>query len=151
MKWRHMMLISENIWIADESPSELRDDSPLEWPISHLDRHKSVTREDLNQRPKSNSALSSREFIIPELPSGSKLTIDILSTWGDRHYVGLNGIEMFTKDGIPPQIVQVSMCTNNQEIKYEISFWITFFPSLQRFGLSRQISTFYLSTMETHV
>lgn len=38
-------------------------------------------------------------FIIPSLPSGSKMIIDILSTWGDKFYVGLNGIELFGKDG----------------------------------------------------
>lgn len=38
-------------------------------------------------------------FIIPELPNGVKMKIDILSTWGDKFYVGLNGIELFGSDG----------------------------------------------------
>ncbi|KAE8748472.1 hypothetical protein FOCC_FOCC004767 [Frankliniella occidentalis] len=93
----------------DIDPSgDLKDDSPLEWPISHLDRRKSSTSLEHNLRSDSRSnAYSSRDFIIPELPSGSKLTIDILSTWGDRHYLGLNGIELFTKDGLPPQIARI--------------------------------------------
>lgn len=38
-------------------------------------------------------------FDIPPLPTGRVLVIEILSTWGDPHYVGMNGIELFTADG----------------------------------------------------
>jgi len=36
---------------------------------------------------------------IPTLPSGEILTLTILSTWGDPHYVGLSGIEVFNSEG----------------------------------------------------
>lgn len=49
------------------------------------------------------------DFIIPELPSGKHLVLDILSTWGDRHYVGLNGIEIFSVTGELAQVSQVSL------------------------------------------
>jgi len=39
------------------------------------------------------------DFVIPVLPSGNTLKVNIKTTWGDRHYVGLNGIEMFNKLG----------------------------------------------------
>ncbi|XP_011865392.1 PREDICTED: uncharacterized protein KIAA0556-like isoform X2 [Vollenhovia emeryi] len=48
-----------------------------------------------------------KNFIIPELPSGDSLVIDILSTWGDKHYVGLNGIEIFSNTGEPATIKEI--------------------------------------------
>ncbi|EDV28369.1 uncharacterized protein TRIADDRAFT_53958 [Trichoplax adhaerens] len=47
-------------------------------------------------------------FEIPTLPSGQQLIINILSTWGDKHYVGLNGIEIFARNGQPPSILDIS-------------------------------------------
>ncbi|CAG9767417.1 unnamed protein product [Ceutorhynchus assimilis] len=47
-------------------------------------------------------------FIIPELPRGKTLTIDILTTWGDKYYVGLNGIEIFTATGEIAKIERIS-------------------------------------------
>ncbi|MBN3311563.1 K0556 protein, partial [Atractosteus spatula] len=41
------------------------------------------------------------EFEIPVLPRGQRLVINILSTWGDRHYVGLDGLEIFSSTGEP--------------------------------------------------
>ena len=38
---------------------------------------------------------------IPYLPTGSVLVFNILSTWGDQHYVGLSGIELFDSIGNP--------------------------------------------------
>ncbi|XP_004397321.1 PREDICTED: uncharacterized protein KIAA0556 homolog [Odobenus rosmarus divergens] len=47
------------------------------------------------------------DFEIPVLPYGQRLVIDIKSTWGDRHYVGLNGIEIFSSEGEPVQIANI--------------------------------------------
>lgn len=46
-------------------------------------------------------------FIIPELPSGQDMVINIKTTWGDKYYVGLNGIELFADNGEPISIAKV--------------------------------------------
>ena len=48
-------------------------------------------------------------FSIPELPIGRELVLNILTTWGDRFYVGLTGIEIYTASGEPAKIAQVSL------------------------------------------
>ncbi|KAM6155908.1 katanin-interacting protein [Rhynchocyon petersi] len=47
------------------------------------------------------------DFKIPVLPYGQHLVIDITSTWGDRHYVGLNGIEIFSSKGEPVSVLSI--------------------------------------------
>ncbi|NWZ67427.1 K0556 protein, partial [Acrocephalus arundinaceus] len=48
------------------------------------------------------------DFKIPVLPYGQHLVIDIRTTWGDRHYVGLNGIEIFSSKGEPVRIAKIT-------------------------------------------
>lgn len=48
------------------------------------------------------------DFEIPVLPQGRHLVVNIMSTWGDRHYVGLNGIEIFSSTGEPVKPVDIT-------------------------------------------
>jgi hypothetical protein len=54
-----------------------------------------------------STSSSDSDFIIPELPSGSKMELNVHSTWGDRHYLGLNGIEIFSSTGEPVSVGKV--------------------------------------------
>ena len=49
---------------------------------------------------------------VPTLPSGRRLTIDILSTWGDVYYAGLTGVELFDGDGRPVPLGPAQVCSN---------------------------------------
>ncbi|XP_069839756.1 katanin-interacting protein isoform X2 [Dendropsophus ebraccatus] len=70
-----------------------------------------VKKEQVHEMPKlaehnmvENDGNDGNDFEIPVLPYGQHLCIHISSTWGDRHYVGLNGIEIFSSTGNPVQI-----------------------------------------------
>ncbi|KAL1787305.1 KIAA0556-like isoform X2 [Sigmodon hispidus] len=65
----------------------------------------SCRKEELEPSPETDG---DSDFKIPVLPYGQHLVIDIKSTWGDRHYVGLNGIEIFSSTGEPVQIASIT-------------------------------------------
>ena len=48
----------------------------------------------------------SRVLQIPDLPQGRILQLMIKTTWGDQHYVGLSGIEIWDSTGQPIAIKQ---------------------------------------------
>ena len=46
-----------------------------------------------------NNTEKDPNFLIPTLPKGRYVTLRITNTWGDKHYVGLAGIELFDDNG----------------------------------------------------
>uniref|UniRef100_A0A8C4QKI9 KATNIP domain-containing protein n=1 Tax=Eptatretus burgeri TaxID=7764 RepID=A0A8C4QKI9_EPTBU len=52
-------------------------------------------------------------FPIPERPFGQHLCLDIISSWGDRHLVGLTGVEIFTEMGKMASLAQIQACPTN--------------------------------------
>ncbi|KAF7709026.1 hypothetical protein HF521_018083 [Silurus meridionalis] len=62
------------------------------------------------------------EFEIPVLPQGRHLVMRILSTWGDRRYVGLSGVEIFSASGEPVAPQHVSAVVNGlPEVNGDVS------------------------------
>ena len=57
--------------------------------------------------PRLNPILES-EFVIPELPHGKFLSLMISSTWGDKHYLGLNGVEAFSSNGTKIEVCDIA-------------------------------------------
>ncbi|UJR14999.1 hypothetical protein I4U23_001976 [Adineta vaga] len=58
--------------------------------------------------PKNDNDNDEEQFTIPELPLGEQLVFNLKTTWGDRHYVGLNGIELFSGEGHPILIKKIT-------------------------------------------
>uniref|UniRef100_A0A8D0HK51 Katanin interacting protein n=1 Tax=Sphenodon punctatus TaxID=8508 RepID=A0A8D0HK51_SPHPU len=81
-----------------------------EHPTHGRSHHRSLRKEALSntyQGAEGPPNEDGYDFKIPVLPYGQNLRIDIKSTWGDRHYVGLNGIEIFNSKGEPIQISKI--------------------------------------------
>ncbi|XP_066292007.1 katanin-interacting protein-like isoform X3 [Branchiostoma lanceolatum] len=87
--------------------------------ITNTDKEGDVLDEYLSVNKRSKTAERTREeeevpdtmeeiFEIPVLPQGRELKINIRTTWGDRHYVGLNGIEVFSSTGQPVKITKIT-------------------------------------------
>ncbi|NXN20576.1 K0556 protein, partial [Nycticryphes semicollaris] len=82
--------------------------------INRSGEYQQVRKEGQQTLPKRQEEENSMEvhdrndFKIPVLPYGQHLVIDIQTTWGDRHYVGLNGIEVFSSKGEPVQISKIT-------------------------------------------
>lgn len=106
---RDLDVLSQSIG-APEAPQ------PFQRPICDKDASKPARGDFMQRREPVERAghtdkvdmVFSSAFRIPELPRGRRLKLNILSTWGDVHYVGLMGLEFFDGTGHPIRLVDVS-------------------------------------------
>ena len=54
--------------------------------------------------------------VVPTLPTGRTLVLDILSTHGDVYYVGLTGIEVFDESGAPLRFGAADLSANPPDV-----------------------------------
>ena len=92
--------------IAQDSPDALLhlSASPATAAAVAAQQHFGSFETDDNQ----SDDICAENFAIPELPEGSLLTFNILSSWGDKHYIGLNGIEVYSAEGQLVDIANIS-------------------------------------------
>ncbi|XP_047667249.1 katanin-interacting protein isoform X3 [Tachysurus fulvidraco] len=84
----------------DQTGDDVFDDFLQRWS-----RPSAVTPDPATSDPE-------EDFEIPVLPQGRHLVMRILSTWGDRRYVGLNGVEIFSASGEPVKPLCVTAVVN---------------------------------------
>lgn len=115
--------------------SETDDNKPIMMTrspdsLTKFDQHEGDVFDEFLQRrsrptvvtPDPMTSDSEEEFEIPVLPQGQHLVMRILSTWGDRRYVGLNGVEIFSASGEPVTPRRIAAVVNGlPEVNGDVS------------------------------
>ncbi|CAH0564254.1 unnamed protein product [Brassicogethes aeneus] len=118
-------LLNEN-----EKITSVRRNSFTEATQTERSQERNFKYKQRRQRSKSTIGIpdnfQDNVFVIPELPYGKSMIIDIRSTWGDKYYVGLNGVEIFDVTGkiarvknitaIPPDVNVLPECKNDPRV-----------------------------------
>ena len=82
-------------------PTPTADSASQEWYDPHIQDGKFDT-EDSTDNGDDDVC-----FTTPEDPKGVELVINLLTTWGDKFYIGLTGVELYANSGEPAQVTQV--------------------------------------------
>lgn len=51
--------------------------------------------------------------------------LQLLTTWGDPYYVGLNGLEFYDEQGVGVALNESSILTSSNTTSHSISFTVT--------------------------
>ena len=98
----------------------------------------------------SNDSLSaeSSDFIIPELPFGQFMVIEIMNNWGDDDFVGLNGIEIMDLSGTDLKIEKVCLIEDTLNLR---SNFYRYGPNRRPNLYWRHCLTAFTELMTTHI
>lgn len=94
----------------EEKLANTNNDSDEEFEIQKQELEDKQTFETLVED------FENSDFWIPKMPIGKTLVLSILSTWGDNHYVGLSGIEIFDNEGNLVKINPENIMANPPDI-----------------------------------
>ncbi|UXI16082.1 Rab11 family-interacting protein 4A [Sarcoptes scabiei] len=90
----------------DQNDSLISLNPKLNDPFVFKNFHKSI--ENLSPNGDTLNTIE-EECIIPEMPIGNELIIIMLENWGDKNFLGLNGIEILDRFGNRPAIKKISL------------------------------------------
>lgn len=104
--------IDHSYSVASSTSTTATDPINTDWtPAPTNQQRDDGTSRDMEDSFDSDEELGEEEegycFATPEHPTGVELVLNLLSTWGDKFYIGLTGIEVYTSTGQPPTIAQV--------------------------------------------
>ena len=80
--------------------SARKEQSPAPEPVSSASPRLATRSADADS-PASTQKTIRKQVKVPVLPAGRVLEIEMLSTWGDMHYIALSAIEVFNAAGHP--------------------------------------------------
>ncbi|KAJ6219387.1 hypothetical protein RDWZM_005199 [Blomia tropicalis] len=96
----------------ESGKSILSSSCKLDDDILSISTSKSIEKLNINNSDQ-RQLYSIEECIIPEMPYGNELTLNLLENWGDEQWIGFNGIEILDSRGSRPKIKNIFLQDNS--------------------------------------